>query len=56
MTMRYDIKSMKSTNCHRAENNHKQFKQIAQPSKHNHFESTKNTHEVHYSIPKQFIT
>ena len=34
--------------------NHKQFKQIAQPFKHNHFESTKNTHEVHYSKPKKY--
>ena len=36
--------------------NHKQFKQIAQPSKHNHFESTKNTHKVQYSKPKKIIT
>ena len=36
--------------------NHKKFKQIAQSSKHNHFESTKNTHKVHYSKPKKIIT
>ena len=36
--------------------NHKQFKQIAQLTKDNRFESTKNTHKVHCIKPKKIIT